>query len=405
MRPYLRYHLGYSFKYLIVILGLLFVGNLLFYTGLSIAKTDEPLEVILVTSAQCHACQMVKENVIPRIKEKYKDKIKIKEIDFSDPEGFLEFLALQDRYDWRPEENKTPTVCVEGKFLIGSGDIDNYLEMYIDTALSVRGQRAISTAKAEPPDLISRFKLITPLGVIAAGLIDGINPCAFTVIIFFISFLTLHGYNSRMILAIGSSFILAVFITYILIGLGLFNFLFRLKEYWIFVKIIYIAGALLCFSLAGLALYDYLRFLRTHKTQELVLQLPQGLKDRIRRIIGFYYRKGKDGADKKSSILRLILSAFIVGIIVSLFEAVCTGQVYLPTVVFVLKTTPLKLKAFFFLILYNLMFIVPLWLILLFALWGITSEEFARFTQRHIGTIKLLMMVLFLCLGIFLIWQ
>jgi hypothetical protein len=175
----------------------------------------------------------------------------------------------------------------------------------------------------------------------------------------------------------------------------------------VIVKIVYIAGALLCFTLAGFAFYDFVKFYRTHQAQEMVLQLPPKLKEGIHRIIGLYYRKGKDIAsqDKKSNILRLILSAFVVGCIVSLFEAICTGQVYLPTIVFVLKTTPLKLRAFFYLLLYNLLFIFPLWMILLFALWGVTSQQFGKFAQRHIGVIKIMMMGLFLGLGFFLIWQ
>jgi len=291
--------------------------------------------------------------------------------------------------------------------LVGSDDIKEYLVLYIDTALSELGYKPMPGADSSASDLVSRFQLIRPIGVISAGLIDGINPCAFTAIIFFISFLTLQGYARRQILAIGLSFILAVFITYCLIGVGLFNFLYKLKAYWVVVKIVYIAGALLCFSLAGFAFYDFVRFNKTGQLQGLVLQLPRGLKERIQRIIGLHYRKDKDreAENRKSSTLRLIASAVIVGFFVSLFEAVCTGQVYLPTIVFVLKSTHLKLNALFYLLLYNLMFIFPLWIIMLLALLGVSSQQFSRLAQKNIGITKILMSVLFLGLGVFLIWQ
>jgi threonine/homoserine/homoserine lactone efflux protein len=51
------------------------------------------------------------------------------------------------------------------------------------------------------------------------------------------------------------------------------------------------------------------------------------------------------------------------------------------------------------------MFITPLLIIFLFALLGVTSEQFARFLKRHLGPIKILMAVLFFGLGIFLIWR
>jgi cytochrome c biogenesis protein CcdA len=384
----------------ILILFLLFPA-----TALSQTQTDKPVEILLFTSTHCHPCQEVENEVIPRLKEKYGGKINIQELDFDKPENYVRLLELQDKYDWHPTRDLTPTLFINGKFLVGSDNINKYSNIYIDSELSKRGYIPVSGAKPSV-DLISRFKLIRPLGVIVAGLIDGINPCAFTAIIFFISFLALQGYGKRQVLAIGLSFILAVFVIYVLIGLGLFSFLYQLKSYWVIVKIVYVAGALLCFILAGLAFYDFLRFRRTRQTQDLILKLPPGLKQRIQGIIGLYYRKSKDkDSQDKNHILRLIAYAFVVGCLVSFFEAVCTGQVYLPTIVFVLKTTPLKLKAFFYLLIYNLMFILPLWLILLFALWGVTSEQFSKLAQKHMGTIKILMMALFLGLGLFLIWQ
>ena len=385
-------------KISILILFLLFPATVF-------SKTVEPVEVLLFYSPHCRPCQVIREEFLPGIKEKYGKKIRLEEFDIGKPDDYLKLLELQDKYNWYPKESLTPTIFIRGKLLVGSDEIKRYLEVYIDTALSEEGYTPVFKVRKPSINLVSRFNLFTPLGVFAAGLIDGINPCAFTVIIFFISFLTLQGYSKRQILAIGWSFILAVFIIYVLIGLGLFNFLYQLKAYWVVVKIVYIAGALLCFTLAGFAFYDFVKFCRTHQAQEMVLQLPPKLKERIHRIIGLYYRKGKDidSQDKKANILRLILSAFVVGCFVSLFEAVCTGQVYLPTIVFVLKTTPLKLKAFFYLLIYNLLFIFPLWMILLFALWGVTSQQFSNFAQRHIGVIKIMMMGLFLGLGIFLI--
>ncbi|MBL7081242.1 MAG: hypothetical protein ISS44_01550 [Candidatus Omnitrophica bacterium] len=388
-------------KLLIAALILFLLGSI---DGFCQKKTEEPVEILLFISTRCRPCRRVKKEVLPLIKEKYGERVKIEELNIIDDAGsYAKFLALGNKYNWHPKGVPTPTLFIDGKFLVGANDIKKYLELHIDTVLSAKKQVRLSKTKALSALIVSRFRVFTPIGVICAGLIDGINPCAFTAIIFFISFLALRGYSRRYILAIGLSFISAVFIVYVLLGLGLFSFLYQLKAYWAVVKILYIACAMLCFVLAGLAFYDFVKFRRTGRTQRLVLQLPRGLKERIHRVIRLHYRKEEDGGEGKNHILRLILSAFIVGVFVSVFEAVCTGQVYLPTIVFVLKMTTFKLKAFFYLLLYNLMFILPLCLILLFALWGVTSSQFARLTQRHIGTIKILMAVLFLGLGVFLL--
>jgi cytochrome c biogenesis protein CcdA len=392
--------------------GLIFI-LLLSFPIAAPCQSGEQVEVLLFSSLSCRPCQGIKQEFLPGIKNKYKEKINIRELEITRPDNYLKLLELQEKYKLDSKKLLTPTIFMEGKFLIGSSQIKQYLEIYIDTALSKRANRKPKPMLEPGPQarnsakLISHFQFISPLAIISAGLIDGINPCAFTVIIFFISFLALQGYARPQVLAIGLSFILAVFLTYVLIGLGLFSFLFQLKAYWLIVRVIYIAGALLCFILGGLAFYDFIRFRRTGRTQDLVLQLPAGFKHKIQRLIGFYYRREEDKTRgiKVSPLPRLILSAFILGSCVSLFEAVCTGQVYLPTIVFMLKAIPLKIKAISYLIIYNLMFIFPLWLILLFALWGVTSAQFGRFARRYMGTIKILMAALFLTLGVFLIRQ
>jgi cytochrome c biogenesis protein CcdA len=252
-------------------------------------------------------------------------------------------------------------------------------------------------------DLIKHFLSFGIFAVLAAGLIDGINPCAFTVIVFFISFLAFQGYKKRELAAIGLSFICAVFLTYILIGLGLFRFLYSLHKFYLVTRIVYYFIAVLCFILGALAIYDIWIFLKTRQTDGLTLQLPQVVKNRIHSIIGMYYRKSpqeKLHVGSQRHFMRLVASAFLTGFLVSLLEAVCTGQLYLPTITLILKEASLRLRAFGYLLLYNFMFIIPLGLVLVFALLGTTSEGFARVMKKNIVVVKLLMALLFLGLGL-----
>jgi cytochrome c biogenesis protein CcdA len=101
----------------------------------------------------------------------------------------------------------------------------------------------------------------------------------------------------------------------------------------------------------------------------------------------------------------LVLSALITGFLVSILEAVCTGQLYLPTLTFILKSTPLKAKAFVYLVIYNIMFVIPLFAVFLLALLGVTSGNFSQFIRKHLASVKLLMAFIFISLGIFLVWR
>jgi len=131
----------------------------------------------------------------------------------------------------------------------------------------------------------------------------------------------------------------------------------------------------------------------------MVLQLPQFLKKRINEVIGSHLRKKQE-----EGMLSLCTSAFVVGFLVSLLEGACTGQVYLPTIVLILKNTELRLKAFSYLIVYNLMFILPLVVVFVLSLFGLGSQKFNNFLKENIARIKILMFLLFFLLGLVILW-
>jgi len=364
---------------------------------------DEHHKLIIFYSPSCHTCIEVKNEIIPGIEKEFAGKIQIEYRDITDIENYKLLLSLKEKYGSKIE-NAWPVFYFRGHFLNGRGNIKKALRVLISQSLSKKpeGKQGLPSI-----DLLAYFKTFQPLAVIGAGLADGINPCAFTVIVFFISFLSLQGYKRRELIIIGLAFIFAVFITYLAIGLGLFGFLYKLSGFWLISKIFNLTIGILSIILGFLALYDFFKFKGTAQTGGLLLQLPRGVKNRIHSLIGLHYRRTKEEGGKtlKVHILRLALSALIVGFLVSILEAVCTGQVYLPTITFVLKASHLKLQALGYLVLYNIMFIVPLFIIFLFALLGVASEQFSKILKKHLLTIKILMAVLFFGLGIFLLWS
>jgi len=374
-------------------------GKTKFLTG----QAPENHKLIIFHSPGCHKCIETKTKLIPDIEKEFKGRIQIEYRDIADIEDYKLLLSLKEKYRSKIE-NILPVFYFQGHFLNGTGKIKEGLRTLISQSLSQgpQGKQGLPSI-----DLIAYFRTFEPFAVISAGLTDGINPCAFTVIVFFISFLSLQGYRRRELIIIGLTFIFAVFITYLAIGLGLFSFLYKLSGFWLISRIFNLTVGILSIILGFLALYDFFKFKKTGQTEGLLLQLPAAVKNRIHFIIGMHYRKAKEGASEtpKVHILRLALSALIVGILVSILEAVCTGQVYLPTITFVLKTSHFKLQALWYLILYNIMFIVPLFIILLFALLGVTSEQFSRILKKHLSAIKILMAILFFGLGIFLLWR
>jgi hypothetical protein len=385
-------------KNLLLFIGALAIAALVYGQ----ARGSQPRKLVLFYSPNCQKCAVVDSKLIPAIEMRFKGRIILEKRDITQVDNYKLLRGLQEKYNAKDLKGTVPIFFFEGYFLGADTPLETTLPAFIESGL--RRPPTEETFNLNG-DLLKYFLSFRPLAVISAGLIDGINPCAFTVMVFFISFLALQGYRRKELLAIGLTFISAVFLTYCFIGIGLFGFLYRLEGFWLASQIINTTIGIFSIVLGCLALYDFFKFLKTKKTEGLILQLPQAIKNRIHKIVGMHYRKGpSDTGGSKSKIFNLLLSALITGFLVSILEAVCTGQVYLPTIVFVFKTSHLKLQSLGYLLLYNLMFIVPLLIVFFFALLGTSSEQFSAFLKKHLLITKVLMAVIFFILGIALLY-
>ncbi len=368
------------------------------------SDTGKP-KLVIFHSPACAYCVKVKQEIVPKIEKKYKDSITLEYRDIDNIENYTLLLSLEEKYTVTIT-GSLPVFYMGGHFINGYENIKSGWDHFINSALE-------PSSKEKPGilpvvDLISRFKRFTPELIIGVGFIDGLNPCAFTVIVFFMSFMALQGYKKRELIGIGLSFIFAVFVTYLLVGIGMFNFFYRFNRFWLLVKIINYSIGAFSIILGILAVYDFFKFMKTGQTEGMILQLPKGIKNKIHKVIGLFGRvvnKSTGITSNRKSYYKMIVSALSAGFLVSLLEAVCMGQAYLPTISFILKTSPLKLQAMGYLLLFNIMFVVPLLIIFIFAVFGVTSDLFSKIFKKYLLVIKVLMAVLFFGFGIFLIWK
>ncbi len=232
----------------------------------------------------------------------------------------------------------------------------------------------------------SRFFWLT---LLLAGLLDGINPCAFTTLIFLISYLRLLGRKGRDILKIGGSFTLSVFLSYFLIGLGMFQALQMAQSFHTISRVLRWVMILMLLFLSALSLYDYIK-VRLGRAEESLLQLGGETKKKIHRIV------------RKSTRSRwLILSSLGAGFLISLYELGCTGQIYLPMVVYMVKNSP-GIRTVVPLLLYNAGFIFPLTVVFFLFYKGTDSQAFSDFFRKHLGKVKLATALFFSLLALFL---
>jgi len=361
-----------------------------FSPGFAFGSASQKVEIVYFYSSHCKVCHQLKNEFLPVIEKRYDRKIDLKKLNIDQPENFRLLLGAVELFHRKGAA--TPSLVIGDNFLVGKYEIENKLDFLVYQYLRGQGQTSLKLKGKDAAETFARF---SPLAVLSAGLIDGVNPCAFAVVVFFISFLSVYGYSKREVVLVGLSYVLSVFITYILIGMGLFSLFYSLKNFYVLMKTFYYLVAGGCFVLFVLALYDYFRYKKEKTSQGMLLQLPAFLKKKVTAAIGSGLR-GK----KNSRAWELCAISFSLGFAVSLLEAACTGQVYLPTIMAILKMPELKMRAFFYLVLYNLMFIVPLVLVFLLALLGVSSQQFSDFLKRKLGALKLAMAGLFLVLGV-----
>jgi cytochrome c biogenesis protein CcdA len=323
-------------------------------------------------SPGCPSCERFLADEVPRLARELGVEIEVRRRDVFAPGVFEEYEQIARSFGIK-ELRAFPALQVGDTALLqGEGEIGSNLEA------TLRG--ALPPAAAPEPGAA-----LTVLPVLAGGLLDGINPCAFTTLIFMLSALVLAGRGRREVLAIGGFFSLAVFVTYFAVGLGLFTALRAASSFSVVSRVIrwVLVGVLVVFT--TLSVRDAVLAYRGRST-EMALQLPRFLKRRIHASIRGRVRS-----------TALVLSSLALGFLVSIFEFACTGQVYLPTLAYLSRIG--QTRAVFLLAVYNLGFIAPLLAVFAASYAGVTSQRITVLFQRHLVAVKVAFALFFLALA------
>jgi cytochrome c biogenesis protein CcdA len=350
-------------------------------SGMSAPAPDASgISVFYYYTPGCRSCERFLSDEIPALEKKLGIRITVEKRDAMDPAVFEE---MEEGLKKRGAQLGAFPVLVSGDSVLqGEAEIREKLAVLL-AAASGTAPAAAGADKAEGGAVTEGLAVIP---VLAGGLLDGINPCAFTTLIFLLASLALAGRGRKEVLVIGLLFSLSVFATYTAIGFGFFAALRAASSYapislalrWI------LFAVLLVF--AGLSFFDFLK-IRAGKPSEILLQLPLALKQRIHSAIRTRVRAAA-----------LAGSSLALGFLVSVFEFACTGQVYLPTLAYLVRVQA-RTRAVLLLLVYNLGFIAPLLAVFAAAYFGVGSEKVADFFKRRMAGVKIGLALFFLGLA------
>jgi len=213
--------------------------------------------------------------------------------------------------------------------------------------------------------------------LVSAALVESLNPCAYSVLLLTIAFLFSVGRVRSDILKVGAAYILAIFLVYIGIGLGALQALSVFNVPNFVAKI----GAALIIFLGAINLINtfFPKF-------PIKLSIPKSA------------HKTMAGLMEKASLP----TAFLLGALVGISEFPCTGGPYI-VVLGMLHDKILHSVGLIYLLLFNIIFIVPLIVFLSIASERSLLEKVQAWKTSETGNMRFWSGVVMVILGIIIL--
>ena len=211
------------------------------------------------------------------------------------------------------------------------------------------------------------------LTVFITALVDSINPCAIGVLVILATTILSLYENKRKLLAIGFVYIGAVYVSYLLAGLGLVYFLYKIK----ISNFIGIAVAVVVIILGLIEMKDYFWYGKGFS-----LKISEAKMQKI----------------KKYTENITVVGAIILGFFVSAVELPCTGGPYLAITTILSRN--FDITAFYYLLFYNFIFVLPLIVIILAVYIGVSAAQVANWKNKNKAVMRLVTGIIMIALGV-----
>ena len=268
-----------------------------------------------------------------------------------------------------------PTIIIGNSSLVGEDQIRSQLELAIrEEQVSPSGGTITNTTAVR--NCPGSFTTLTiPLVILCAG-IDSINPCALTVlIILLLSIIALQ--SRRQVMMVGITYIAAVFLFYFISGIGVLSFV-HLSG---ISSLIALGAAVIAIVLGVANIIE-----AAVKKEGFLIAIPESKKPVIERYI----------------LTATLPAAFVLGVLVGIFELPCTGGIYLSILSLISNTLTFS-EGIPYLLLYNFIFILPLIVILLAVVLGIPPERVNTWRLANRRKLRFAIGVAMIFVGVFIL--
>ena len=247
------------------------------------------------------------------------------------------------------------------------------LEQVIQQAIAADAPSPLSRIEGKSGSGLA--KSLTIPAVVLAAAADSVNPCTFAVLVLLLGTLLVAGKRGKVLQA-GLAFIAAIYISYFLMGIGIFSAIQAAGVQRPFV--IAVSGLAILLGLWNMK--DYFAY-----GKWFTIEVPDRWRPLVKRIT--------------SSVVS-VPGAFAVGVLDSLFLLPCSSGPYIAILALLSKTTT-RTQGIGLLLFYNLIFIMPLIIITGAVHFGYTTTARAeRWRSARLGKLHLVSGLIMFLLGV-----
>ena len=341
--------------------------------------------LVLFYETGCTHCAQTEE-YIESIHPRYPE-LEVVEYEIHEPEGQEALSGLLQAYG--VDIGSVPMIFIGDVALVGGTFYGLYDEPYAasgraaDMSLETAIRQAIEADAPSPLDRIESTagsglaEGLTIPAVIVAAAIDSVNPCTFAVLVLLLGTLLVAERKGKkgFVLKAGLTFTLAIYLSYFLMGIGVFTAIQAAGVQKPFIIVVSSLAILL-------GLWNMKDFFSYGKW--FTIEVPQRWRPAVKRIT--------------SSVVS-IPGAFLVGVLDSLFLLPCSSGPYIAILALLSKNTS-RLDGMLYLLLYNFIFVLPLLFITFAVHFGITTTARAeRWRSARLGKLHLASGILMFLLG------
>lgn len=237
-------------------------------------------------------------------------------------------------------------------------------------------------AKEEQSTTFLAPQLTMPI-ILGFALIDSINPCVIGVLLLLITVL-LKTKQKRAVLLKGSVYTLGVYVTYLIGGVTLLSVFNAVRSVQLISQMFYVFIGIFVLFAAFLEIKDFFWYGRGFS-----LAIPHRF---VKTVEG-----GARGAHTG------LISAFAFGSLVTLVELPCTGAPYLAIITMMSQSGVQFVNALILLLIYNLVFVIPLIAIICLAYKGIGYKKMELWRREHKGKMRLAVGLMLLGISVWII--